>query len=128
MLSLMVHPGASAVYSHMKAPKHKQKEPEKNYLKHRLHTMKGWAIGGAAGGTAGAGLGHAAERAYAHARGKPKIKLRIRLPKTLAKSMGEKSVPFFLVPAAMGSIVGSNIGQYYGSRKGHEEVTGRKAR
>jgi uncharacterized membrane protein YfcA len=122
LISLTVHPSAAAIYSHFKAPKHKQKEHEKNFLKHRRETAKGWAVGSVAGAVGGGALGYAGQKLHAHATGNPKSKYMIKLPGT---KKGKK-VPFFLAPAIAASFLGGNIGTYLGSKKGHEVVTGKK--
>ena len=129
LIAVGLNPGASAVYSHLKAPKHRQKSPEKNYLKHRAETMKGFLLGTGAGGLAGAGVGHLGERAYSATQGHAFKPYRLRLPQRIATAVEgkkAKSIPLVLVPAALGGLLGGNFGTYRGAIKGHEAVTGKK--
>jgi hypothetical protein len=129
LIAVGLNSGASAVYSHFKAPRHRQKSPEKNYLKHRTETMKGFLLGTAAGGLGGAALSHAGERIHSAIQGKPYKHYRLHLPQAIATAIeGKKarSIPLALVPAVLGALVGSHVGTYHGAIKGHEAVTGKK--
>lgn len=125
-ISLLIHPGASAVYSHMKAPEHKRKEVESNYAKHRWESLKGYAKGMGLGIAAGAGLGIGGGKLYAKMRGIPNARARIILSKDMAKVLKTKHIPLGLPPAILGGFIGSNVGSYYGAKRGHEVVTGKK--
>jgi len=35
-------------------------------------------------------------------------------------------IPIALIPAMMGTLAGGQLGAYYGAKRGHEAVTGRK--
>jgi len=134
LLALSVHPGAAAVYSHMKAPAHRRKSPEQNYLKHRLEQTKGWALGTAAGGAAGALGGLLGQRAYAATKGHKSHNYHVQVPLWLAKALkGEKavqsakgrSVPLIMLPIMAGTLLGGQVGAYYGAKRGHTAVTGK---